>query len=85
MDRKVNCRVIISIILCMTLITGIVFPCNVYAAKKVIGLVSEQEYLNKYTKKILRQYLTTDMQQGQRKLQQAGIHHCQAGLRQEKN
>ncbi len=51
MDRKVNCRVIISIILCMTLITGIVFPCNVYAAKKVIGLVSEQEYLNKYTNK----------------------------------
>ena len=48
-SRKVNALRIISLLLCLILIYTIVMPCNSYAAKKVIGLVSEQEYQNKYT------------------------------------
>lgn len=51
MTRKISWREIISIFLCMLLITGLIPPGNAYAAKKIIGLVSEQEYLNKYTNK----------------------------------
>lgn len=49
MVRNVECKLIVFIFLCMILITSIAFPCNVYAAKKAIGLVTEQEYKSNYT------------------------------------
>lgn len=48
-SRKVNTLRMLSLLLCLILIYTIVMPCNVFAAKKVIGLVSEQEYQSKYT------------------------------------
>ena len=48
-SRKVNTLRMLSLLLCLILIYTIVMPCNSYAAKKVIGLVSEQEYQSKYT------------------------------------
>ena len=51
MTGKISWREIISIFLCMLLIIGLIPPGNAYAAKKVIGLVSEQEYMDNYTNK----------------------------------
>ena len=51
MTGKISCKAIISMALCMVMIASILFPCNVHAASKYIGLVSEDEYLSKYTNK----------------------------------
>ena len=51
MTKRINCKTVISLALCMVMIAGILFPCNVHAASKVVGLVSESEYLSKYTNK----------------------------------
>ena len=51
MTKRINCKTVISLALCMVMIAGILFPCNVHAASKVVGLVSEDEYLSKYTNK----------------------------------
>ena len=41
MAKRINCKAVISMALCMVMIAGILFPCNVHAASKNIGLVSE--------------------------------------------
>ena len=41
MTGRINCKAVISMALCMVMIAGILFPCNVHAASKYIGLVSE--------------------------------------------
>ena len=51
MAKRINCKAVISMVLCMVMIAGIVLPYNVHAASKVVGLVSESEYLSKYTNK----------------------------------
>ena len=51
MAKRINCKAVISMVLCMVMIAGIVLPYNVHAASKVVGLVSEDEYLSKYTNK----------------------------------
>ena len=51
MAKRINCKAVISMVLCMVMIAGIVLPYNVHAASKNIGLVSEAEYLSKYTNK----------------------------------
>ena len=51
MTKRINCKTVISLALCMVMMAGILFPYNVHAASKVVGLVSESEYLSKYTNK----------------------------------
>lgn len=48
-SKKISKARMLALFLCLGLVCTLITPYNAYAAKKVIGLVSEQEYQSKYT------------------------------------